>query len=58
MDNRNQSSNKTNFQKVILENITFVYNLIKNYKDLTLHFFSIKRNSNINLEIIFANIRV
>lgn len=58
MDNYNKSSKNSNYQKVIVDAISFVSNWIKNYVDLTMYIFSIKRNSNTNLEIIFANIRV
>lgn len=58
MDNHNKSSKNSNYQKVIVDAISFVSNWIKNYVDLTMYIFSIKRNSNTNLEIIFANIRV
>ena len=58
MNNHNKSSKNSNYKKVIVDAISFGCNWIKNYVDLTMYIFSNKKNSNTNLEIIFANIRV
>jgi len=58
MDKRNKWSNKTAYQKTILDVPFTVLKSVKKYKTSFLQFLSTNAFINKELEIIFANIRV